>query len=107
MAEISYSQGSIPSRCHFCHLSQARGCAKSIGTSSLCTDSATVINIGLDLAKQYPLRGYDAVQLASALFLNRLRIVESLSPIVFLSADERVNKVALAEGLLVENPNNH
>ena len=69
--------------------------------------STEVINIGLDLAEQYPLRGYDAVQLASALFLNRLRIAELLSPIMFLSADERVNKVAVAEGLTVENPNDH
>ena len=69
--------------------------------------STEVINIGLDLAEQYPLRGYDAVQLASALFLNRLRIAELLSPIMFLSPDERVNKVAVAEGLTVENPNDH
>ncbi len=69
--------------------------------------STEVINIGLDLAEQYPLRGYDAVQLASALFLNRLRVAESFLPIIFLSADERVNKVAVAEGLTVENPNDH
>lgn len=59
------------------------------------------------LADKYELRGYDAVQLASALEVNRLRIADGLSPIVFISADNNLNSAATTEGLTADNPNNH
>ena len=59
------------------------------------------------IADKHELRGYDAVQLASALEANRLRQQNGLSAITFISADNALNSAATAEGLAVDNPNNH
>jgi predicted nucleic acid-binding protein len=59
------------------------------------------------LLEQHPLRAYDAVQLAAASVSNRQLLAEGLSPLVFLSADERLNEAASAEGIAVDNPNHH
>ena len=59
------------------------------------------------IADQHELRGYDAVQLASALQSNRNRQSLGLSAIIFVSADKELNSAAVAESLLVENPNNY
>lgn len=60
-----------------------------------------------DLLERYPLRAYDAVQLASALVANRTLVAAQLAGLVFLSADDRLNAIAAAEGLDVDNPNLH
>lgn len=60
-----------------------------------------------NLAKKYALRGYDAVQLAAALETERERIALGLSSLILLSADTDLNAAATAEGLTVEDPNNH
>jgi hypothetical protein len=57
------------------------------------------------LLERHPLRAYDAVQLASAVVANRALQAARLASLIFLSADERLNAVADAEGLTVENPN--
>ncbi|MBU0702365.1 MAG: hypothetical protein KKC18_00665 [Chloroflexi bacterium] len=50
---------------------------------------------------------YDAVHLATALSINQ-RLVEAGEPaLTFLSADVRLNDAATAEGLAVDNPNEH
>lgn len=59
------------------------------------------------IAETYALRGYDAVQLAAALEINALCVGIGLPPIVFVSADNDLNTVAVSEGLVVENPNAH
>ncbi len=59
------------------------------------------------LAKTYGLRGYDAVQLAAALSANRERLNIGASGLTFISADNKLNNAAAAEGLAVDNPNNH
>lgn len=59
------------------------------------------------IADKYELRGYDAVQLAAAVDANSLRLNKNLPPIVFISADNNLNSAALAEGLAVDNPNDH
>ena len=59
------------------------------------------------LATNYALRGYDAVQLAAALEANDERLTNALPPLTLVSADTELNKVAQAEGLNVENPNNY
>jgi len=59
------------------------------------------------LLEQYPLRAYDAVHLAAASIANRQLLVEGLSPLTFLSADERLIEAAAAEGIAVDNPNHH
>ena len=59
------------------------------------------------LARKYVLRGYDAVQLAAALEVHTRRQRHGLSPLTLVSADDELNNAALAEGLIVENPNSH
>jgi predicted nucleic acid-binding protein len=60
-----------------------------------------------DLLERHPLRAYDAVQLASALVANQALQAARLAPLVFLSADDRLNTAAAVEGLTVDNPNAH
>ena len=67
----------------------------------------TTIKLATDLTQRYPLRGYDAVHLATALILNQSLVSDELPPLVFLSADHVLNEAARAEGLTVENPNRH
>jgi len=66
-----------------------------------------VVNLARDLLERYPLRAYDAVQLASALIADRALQAVRLSPLVFSSADDRLNMAAAGEGLAVDNPNHH
>ena len=66
-----------------------------------------IIKAAMTLAKNHTLRGYDAVQLASALQANAERISIGGSPLTFISADTHLNSAATAEGLTVDNPNNH
>jgi len=56
------------------------------------------------LARKHGLRGYDAVQLAAALALNQPRPSLGLPPVTLVSADAELNRAAIAEGLLVEDP---
>ena len=65
------------------------------------------IELALTLTQRQPLRAYDAVQLATALHLHRIRRALDLPPLIFVSADEDINAVAKAEGLHAENPNIH
>lgn len=66
-----------------------------------------LIEDAMAIADKYELRGYDAVQFASAIETNHLRSKRNLSPIIFISADNNLNSAAIAEGLAVDNPNNH
>lgn len=66
-----------------------------------------VIQSAMNLAKKYPLRGYDAVQLAAALSAERVRQKAGASSLEFISADNDLNNAAASEGLTVNNPNNH
>ena len=63
--------------------------------------AAPVIDGAVALARQYALRGYDALQLASALAVQTLAAPE---PVTFVSADEEVNLVAASAGLAVADP---
>ncbi|MBA3948103.1 MAG: type II toxin-antitoxin system VapC family toxin [Herpetosiphonaceae bacterium] len=64
--------------------------------------SGTLIDRAMDLRQCHRLRGYDAVQLASALTTNML-----LPALTFVAADDDLITAARAEGILVENPNVH
>ncbi len=67
----------------------------------------SVIEQAAALAEQHALRGYDAVQLASAVNLHLRRQKAGLPSLVFISADNALNAAAQAEGLQIDNPNNH
>jgi len=60
-----------------------------------------------DLATKHALRGYDAVQLATALAANYDVIESGGTSLVFVSADSELNTAAISEGLSVENPNDY
>jgi uncharacterized protein len=61
----------------------------------------------MDVAAAHGLRGYDAVHLAAALTVEDARRSAGLPTLTFVSADDDQRQVALAEGLLAENPNVH
>jgi len=73
----------------------------------LVTAVDDVIDQANRLLEKYPLRAYDAVHLATAVVSNRYLLANELAPLVFISADDRLNRAASAEGLAVENPNTH
>lgn len=66
-----------------------------------------LINHAMDLAGRHGLRGYDAVQLAAALQVQTERLSAGVPGLTFVSADNELNAAALAEGLMVDNPNAH
>jgi predicted nucleic acid-binding protein len=67
----------------------------------------TVIDLACVLLEQHPLRAYDATHLATALGAQQFLAAQGYPPLTFLSADDRLNRVATAEGLQVDNPNHH
>jgi predicted nucleic acid-binding protein len=70
--------------------------------------SSTVLNEAMRLVGAYPLRAYDAVQLAAALELRSQRAtLTGLAPLTFVCADRNLNRAAAAEGLSVDDPNSH
>lgn len=66
-----------------------------------------MIGHAMNLAEKHGLRGYDAVQLATALQVQSERRANGLPDIIFLSADNALSAAAAAEGLAVDNPNAH
>lgn len=68
---------------------------------------AALIEEAIVLAQHHGLRGFDAIQLAAAIRIEKRRNTMGGGNIIFVSADSDLNKAALAEGLIVENPNNH
>jgi predicted nucleic acid-binding protein len=66
-----------------------------------------LINLAIDLAQRYKLRGYDAVQLAAACQINALCLSLGLDRIIFTSADRELTAAAQSEGLAVDDPNSH
>lgn len=66
-----------------------------------------ILSSAQQLALRYPLRAYDAVQLATAEFSNAQLVQARKPPLTFVCADDRLLAIAQAEGLLVENPNYH
>nr|WP_275974183.1 type II toxin-antitoxin system VapC family toxin [Argonema galeatum] len=67
----------------------------------------SLIEIAGQLVIQYPLRAYDAVQLASALRVQSLLASLPDIELVFVTADDRLINVAQTEGLVTDNPNNY
>jgi hypothetical protein len=61
----------------------------------------------MSLAETHALRGYDAVQCAAALVVHTYRQVLGMPTLAFVSADGALNTAAVAEGLIVDDPNAH
>jgi len=66
-----------------------------------------VINLAVELTRRQMLRGYDAVQLASAMILNRALLAQELPALIFVSADDNLLAAARNEGPSVDHPNWH
>jgi len=63
-----------------------------------------IVDSSMTLIQKYPLRGYDAIQLTTALsFFNELSQVNG-ELLNFVSADKILNDAARSEGLTVINP---
>lgn len=67
----------------------------------------TVITQAMQLAETHGLRGYDAVQLAATLIVQKMRETLGLSALERVSADGDLNNAAATEDLTVDNPNSH
>jgi predicted nucleic acid-binding protein len=67
--------------------------------------SRSIIDGAVGLTQNHKLRGYDAVQLATALISNRVLITAGLSHLTFVAADDDLVVAARAEDLAAENPN--
>jgi len=66
--------------------------------------SKPIVDVGMQLIQKHPLRGYDSIQLATAIsFLNELQKLNG-ELLNFISADEVLNHAARNEGLTVINP---
>ena len=68
---------------------------------------ARLLDAAMKLTRTHALRGYDAVQLAGAVEVQRARTAAGASRLTLISADDSLNNAAVAEGLLVDNPNHH
>lgn len=67
--------------------------------------TAQVIGRAVELTQGHRLRGYDAVQLATALVANASLLAARLPPLVFITADNDLLRASAAEQLPAENPN--
>ncbi len=68
---------------------------------------STLAETAGQLVSLYPLRAYDAVQLASLLRIQPAFATTQSTQLIFLTADNRLSAIAIALGLLTDNPNNH
>lgn len=65
----------------------------------------SVVDRAVNLAEQYALRAYDAVQLASAIEVNTHRLALGGADLALVSSDIALNAGAAKEGLSVLDPN--
>ena len=69
--------------------------------------SDAVVQLAVDLTKRHPLRGYDAVHLATAVSLNVALLAAEFPHLAFVTGDRILREAAQSEGLIVENPDEH
>ena len=69
--------------------------------------SRFIIDLAVSLTQNHKLRGYDAVQLATALVADEALTAAGLSRLTFVAADENLLTAANAEGVTTEDPNSH
>jgi hypothetical protein len=69
--------------------------------------SDSIIQQAADLIRHHPLRAYDAVQLATAIYIDNRLQAESGITLLFLSADDQLIEAARRKGLAADNPNSH
>ena len=67
--------------------------------------SHAIVQRAMDLARLHGLRGYDAIQLATAVFTASYRFEQQAETVILVSSDGELNQAATAEGLMVFDPN--
>ena len=63
-----------------------------------------VSDLAVRLTQDHRLRGYDAMQLATALLVNRVLLRERTASLIMVAADKDILDAARAEGLATEDP---
>jgi len=81
--------------------------ADCLNEYEMVTAVGDIIDQANRLLEKHPLRAYDAIHLAAAVVANQQLLAHGFAPLIFLSADDRLNAAAAAEGLAVDNPNDH
>lgn len=81
--------------------------ADCLSQYDLVTAAGDVVDQANRLLETHPLRAYDAIHLAATVVSNHALLANGLAPLIFVSADGRLNQAATAEGLAVDNPNAH
>ncbi len=66
-----------------------------------------MVTDAIALTRRQKLRGYDAIHLACALFLEHTLLRQGLPGLILLSADQDLLTAAQAEGVVTDNPNLH
>ena len=69
--------------------------------------SDEIVELSVHLTRRHPLRGYDAVHLATAITLNTALRGASLPSSTFVAADTQLCIAAQREKLSTENPNDY
>ena len=64
-----------------------------------------ILDRAVYLTQNHRLRGYDAVQLATAIATNHIFLEAGFTSLTFITADTDLLKAAQAEGLHTDNPN--
>ena len=64
-----------------------------------------VVKRSMTLSRVYGLRGYDAIQLGTAIHVLVRQAGEQISQVRFVCSDRELLQAAVAEGLVVFNPN--
>lgn len=77
------------------------------GQYQLVPTTPLILGQAVGLTQNYRLRGYDAVQLATALSAHQSLVGAGLAGLTFVAADADLVAAALAEGLAADNPNNY
>ena len=76
-------------------------------TYQIVPPTTAIVDLACVLLERQPLRGYDALHLATALTVQQSLQRRDLPALVFLCADDCLNAAAAAKGLAVDNPNDH
>lgn len=69
--------------------------------------SDEIVELSVNLTRRHPLRGYDAVHLATAITLNTALRGADLPSLTFVAADAQLCIAAQREELSTENPNDY
>jgi predicted nucleic acid-binding protein len=73
----------------------------------LITINRFIIDLAVGLTQNHRLRGYDSVQLATALVADEALTAAGLSRLTFVATDDDLLAAVNAKGLATENPNLH